>query len=91
MLIRINHGDSRYVYLPYHIKQTETFEAKGIISAVVHIQMNHLDDVFLCCNALIYSESGQFLAVVTGVTAKRALSQHVPLLLVHRVYLRPET
>ncbi|OGE57109.1 hypothetical protein PENARI_c002G04917 [Penicillium arizonense] len=86
-----HHGDSRYVYLPYHIEQVEIFEAGSVTAAFVHIQMKRHDDVFLCCDALIYGESGQVLAVATGITAKRIPGLHVPRLLERRVCFRPET
>ncbi|KAJ5369424.1 hypothetical protein N7509_014036 [Penicillium cosmopolitanum] len=86
-----HHGESRYVYLPYHIDQLEIFEAEDVTAAFVHIQMKHHDDMFLRSDASIYGESGQILAVVTGITTKRIRGSRLPRLLEYQVCFQPES
>ncbi|KIY04109.1 uncharacterized protein Z520_00801 [Fonsecaea multimorphosa CBS 102226] len=72
-----HHGDSRYVYLPYHMERVQIFEADGATSAFVHLQVKYSGDTFFRCNASVYGENGKVLAMIVGLTAKRLLGTYL--------------
>ncbi|KAK5214208.1 hypothetical protein LTR41_000400 [Exophiala xenobiotica] len=86
-----HHGDSRYVYLPYHMERVQIFDADGATSAFVHLQMTYSGDTFFRCNASIYGENGQILAVIGGMTAKRLLGTHLTQQVDYQTCYQPES
>ncbi|KAJ2974958.1 hypothetical protein NQ176_g5785 [Zarea fungicola] len=84
-------GDAGMVFLPYHVKAVQIFDANGAVTAYSHILVTSRDDDLVHCNATIYGEDGQTLAVATGLTMKRVKGRRTNHSPEHRICFQPES
>lgn len=85
-----HHGDSRLVYLPYHADKVRILRADGATSAFSHVTVTSRSNKMIRCDVSIYSENGQVLAVIVGLSLKSLEGKALSGLREHSISFQPE-